>query len=114
MTQQSVDKPIKVFEFKNVKVIYIVDYQQFDCIVDLGCKLTINQRIAVKDQAQVAYKDYGAVKRLLSDLVLGQLVDIKTYNTKKFYGIYEAEIFLNGVYINDLLNAKILDLPKRD
>jgi hypothetical protein len=110
--KETVEREGKVFEYKNVKVIYIVDYQQFDCVIDLGCKLTIRQRLAVKGLADVDYKQWSTVKRLLSDTILNTLVDIKTYNSKNFYGIYDAEIFINGEFINSVLNKQIQGIVK--
>ena len=100
----------KVYEFNYVKVIYIVDYQQFDCVIDLGCKITIRQRISVRGLMEVNYKDWSKVKRILSDMLLGKNIQLKTYNSKKFYGIYEADIFIEGECVNPLLNKQIQEL----
>ena len=104
MKDRSVDK---VFEYKNVQVIYMVDYDQFDCVIDPGFKLTIRQRLIIKDLVDIEYNDRWSVRRLVSDIIHKKFVDIKTYNSKKFYGIYEAEIFMNGVFINDYINKQI-------
>ena len=106
------------FEYNNAKAIYIVDYQLFDVVIDLGFRITIRKRIQIESTIQdVPYHLYGKTKRILSDLVHGRQVKLTTKKSP-MYEIWSGTVEIDGININKLYDQNVKELiesyTKRD
>lgn len=98
----------KVFTYAFTKAIYIVDYQTFDAVIDLGFRMTVKERFQIRHNLELEYPNYGAVKRILSNLICNKTFSVETHKHPHFYTNWLVDIkSAEGVDINALYESQV-------
>ena len=90
---------MKSYKYERCKAIYVVDYQTFDVVIDLGFRLTVKERLQMNVEIEVPQPKYGIVKRILSDLLWNKELTLETLK-HPFYGVWLANVYIDGKSIN--------------
>lgn len=102
--------PIRRFEYANV--VYVVDGDSLDAKLDLGFSVKVKHRFRLSrvDTPERGQPGYDEAKRFMVNTVLDKDVVLDVEKLDK-YGRYLAEIYVNGVNVNDLLLSTGLAKP---
>jgi micrococcal nuclease len=92
-----------MYEYK-ARVVNVVDGDTVDAVIDLGFKVSINQRLRLDriDTPERGEPGYVEAKAFVFDMVGGKEVTLKTYKVSK-WGYYLADILLQGKSVSDAL-----------
>ena len=102
----------------NATIINVVDGDTVDAVIDLGFKMTTTQRLRLLDIDAPEVRGVSMEEKVkgreatsyLSELVLGEVVVVKTAKSDSF-GRYLAEIIYNGKSVNQAMLDNGLAVP---
>lgn len=100
------------------KITKVVDGDTVDVIIDLGFGVSFNTRLRLSGIDTMETNDRDAVKKALGlkakervkELLVGKEVTLQSFKADK-YGRYLAEIYVDGLMVNNQLITEGLAVP---